>query len=257
MRRRLTEPERRHAVAHERELADGTGVDAAAARVPAAHRRTRPALAGAAASLPLNLLLSEAANQRGARGEAAQPAERADRPLRDPDDGEPLLRPLLRLAAERRRGAGRAPTRTPTTAARRSTPGMRRRSARPSGRAAGIRTRTTPGAAAARSSAAPGSTRPASPTASWPATATSSRSATTTRAISASSTPRAREFTIYDRFHCSLMASTWPNRYYKWSAQSGGRKDNSPPADTAGNQWETLFDRALRNNPANVPGPGC
>jgi phospholipase C len=68
--------------------------------------------------------------------------------------------------------------------------------------------------------------------------------------------PAGREFTIYDRFHCSLMASTWPNRYYKWSAQSGGRKDNTPPAETAGNQWETLFDRALRNNPANVPAPG-
>jgi phospholipase C len=68
--------------------------------------------------------------------------------------------------------------------------------------------------------------------------------------------PAGREFTIYDRFHCSLMASTWPNRYYKWSAQSGGRKDNSPPAATLGNQWETLFDRALRNNPANAPGPG-
>jgi len=68
--------------------------------------------------------------------------------------------------------------------------------------------------------------------------------------------PAGREFTVYDRFHCSLMASTWPNRYYKWSAQSGGRKDNAPPAETLGNQWETVFDRALRNNPANLPGPG-
>jgi phospholipase C len=57
--------------------------------------------------------------------------------------------------------------------------------------------------------------------------------------------PAGREFTIYDRFHCSLMASTWPNRYYKWSAQSGGRRDNTPPADTLGNQWETVFDRAI------------
>ena len=68
--------------------------------------------------------------------------------------------------------------------------------------------------------------------------------------------PAGREFTIYDRFHCSLMASTWPNRYYMWSAQSGGRQDNTPPADTLGNQWPTLFDRALANNPGNVPGPG-
>ena len=66
--------------------------------------------------------------------------------------------------------------------------------------------------------------------------------------------PAGREFTVFDRFHCSLMASTWPNRYYKWSAQSGGRRDNSPPFETAGNQWETLFDRALKTNPANLPG---
>ena len=66
--------------------------------------------------------------------------------------------------------------------------------------------------------------------------------------------PAGREFTIYDRFHCSLMASTWPNRYYMWSAQSGGKKDNTPPADTLGNQWETLFDRALGANPVSLPG---
>jgi phospholipase C len=66
----------------------------------------------------------------------------------------------------------------------------------------------------------------------------------------------AREFTLYDRFFCSLLGPTWPNRYYKWSAQSGGKKDNSPPLDTLGNQWETIFDRALKNNPLNVPGDG-
>jgi phospholipase C len=52
-------------------------------------------------------------------------------------------------------------------------------------------------------------------------------------------------YTVYDRFFCSLLGPTWPNRYYKWSAQSGGRKDNAPPLETAGNQWETIFDRAL------------
>jgi phospholipase C len=25
-----------------------------------------------------------------------------------------------------------------------------------------------------------------------------------------------KQFTVFDRFHCSLMASTWPNRYYNW-----------------------------------------
>jgi phospholipase C len=55
----------------------------------------------------------------------------------------------------------------------------------------------------------------------------------------------ARQYTLYDRFFCSLLASTWPNRYYKWSGTSGGKKDNTPPLDTAGNQWETIFDRAI------------
>jgi phospholipase C len=61
-----------------------------------------------------------------------------------------------------------------------------------------------------------------------------------------------REFTVYDRFHCSLMASTWPNRYYMWSAQSGGRMNNDPPAETLGNQWETVFDRALAKAPLSA-----
>ena len=55
----------------------------------------------------------------------------------------------------------------------------------------------------------------------------------------------AANYTLYDRFFCSILASTWPNRYYKWSAQAGGMKNNTPPASTAGNQWETIFDRAL------------
>jgi len=55
----------------------------------------------------------------------------------------------------------------------------------------------------------------------------------------------ARAYTLYDRFFCSLLASTWPNRYYKWSAQSGGLKTNDPPLGTAGNQWETIFDGGL------------
>ena len=36
----------------------------------------------------------------------------------------------------------------------------------------------------------------------------------------------ARNYTIYDRYFCSLLGPTWPNRYYKWSAQSGGLKNN-------------------------------
>jgi phospholipase C len=52
----------------------------------------------------------------------------------------------------------------------------------------------------------------------------------------------ARNYTLYDRYFCSLLASTWPNRYYKWSAQSGGLKTNT--LEPGGNNWETIFDRA-------------
>jgi phospholipase C len=57
--------------------------------------------------------------------------------------------------------------------------------------------------------------------------------------------PAGKAFTLYDRFFCSALVSTWPNRYFKWSAQAGGRKSNDPPVQTAGNQWETIFDRAI------------
>ena len=56
----------------------------------------------------------------------------------------------------------------------------------------------------------------------------------------------AKNFTLYDAFHCSLMCSTWPNRYYMWSAQSGGITNNTPPVQTLGNQWDTIFDLATR-----------
>jgi phospholipase C len=50
----------------------------------------------------------------------------------------------------------------------------------------------------------------------------------------------AEEFQLHDRFFCSLMASTYPNRHYMWSAQSGGQKNNQFMI----NEWETIFDRA-------------
>jgi phospholipase C len=57
----------------------------------------------------------------------------------------------------------------------------------------------------------------------------------------------AKQYTLYDRFFCSALTSTWPNRYYKWSATAGGRKTNAPPVENGqlGNQWPTIFDRAL------------
>ena len=47
-------------------------------------------------------------------------------------------------------------------------------------------------------------------------------------------------FQLYDQFHCSIMASTFPNRHYMWSAQSGGQKDNQYTS----NSWENIMDRA-------------
>jgi phospholipase C len=40
----------------------------------------------------------------------------------------------------------------------------------------------------------------------------------------------AQAFTAYDRFFCSLLASTYPNREYMHAAQSYGNKDNSLPS---------------------------
>jgi phospholipase C len=53
----------------------------------------------------------------------------------------------------------------------------------------------------------------------------------------------ADRFQLYDRFFCSIMASTYPNRHYMWGAQSGGQKNNKQQPNT----WETIFDRALAN----------
>ncbi len=38
-------------------------------------------------------------------------------------------------------------------------------------------------------------------------------------------------FTLYDRYFCSLLGPTWPNRQYMHSATSGGAKENASPAD--------------------------
>ena len=69
----------------------------------------------------------------------------------------------------------------------------------------------------------------------------------------------AQAFQLHDRFFCSAMASTYPNRHYMWSAQAGGAKDNGSSIIGSGAPWETIFDRALRNGvsasyfPTDVP----
>jgi phospholipase C len=54
----------------------------------------------------------------------------------------------------------------------------------------------------------------------------------------------ANRFQLYDRFFCSIMASTYPNRHYMWGAQNGGQKRNQFPTTPQGFTWETIFDRA-------------
>ena len=43
----------------------------------------------------------------------------------------------------------------------------------------------------------------------------------------------ARAFTTFDRFHCSLMGSTLPNREYMHAGESYGQRDNSLPPQTS------------------------
>jgi phospholipase C len=54
----------------------------------------------------------------------------------------------------------------------------------------------------------------------------------------------ARSYQTYDRWHCSLLGPTQPNRYYLHSAQSGGLKSNDlPPQLAATNpQWAYGWD---------------
>jgi phospholipase C len=54
--------------------------------------------------------------------------------------------------------------------------------------------------------------------------------------------PAIRKYMTYDRYFCSILASTYPNRHYMLSAQSGGQKKNE--LVPGGNPWETIFDRA-------------
>jgi phospholipase C len=53
----------------------------------------------------------------------------------------------------------------------------------------------------------------------------------------------AREFTVFDRWHASILGATYPNRAYLHSGQSGTYKDNTLPFATGGYQWETIWDR--------------
>jgi phospholipase C len=56
----------------------------------------------------------------------------------------------------------------------------------------------------------------------------------------------ARQFTVFDRYFCSVLGPTFPNRYYQHSGQAGGLTSNQLPPDTgdwAGFPWPTIWDR--------------
>jgi phospholipase C len=61
----------------------------------------------------------------------------------------------------------------------------------------------------------------------------------------------AKAFTAFDRFFCSLLASTYPNREYMHSGQSYGMMDNSLPLSSGGFPANTIFDALKRAGVSN------
>ena len=57
--------------------------------------------------------------------------------------------------------------------------------------------------------------------------------------------PATEGATTFDRFFCSILASTYPNREYMWAAQSYGNQGNSLPVDSAGFPYETTLFAAV------------
>ena len=53
----------------------------------------------------------------------------------------------------------------------------------------------------------------------------------------------AREFTVFDRWHASILGPTYPNRAYLHSGQSGTYKANTLPFATGGYDWPTIWER--------------
>ena len=63
--------------------------------------------------------------------------------------------------------------------------------------------------------------------------------------------PLARNFTIFDRYHCSLLSSTYPNRIYLQAAQTNGDMDPPLPVEELGFHYPCIWD-GLR-----AAGVGC
>jgi phospholipase C len=56
----------------------------------------------------------------------------------------------------------------------------------------------------------------------------------------------ARQFTVFDRYFCSVLGGTYPNRHYQHSAEGGGIKTNTFPPLVGypyGYTWDTIWDR--------------
>jgi phospholipase C len=56
----------------------------------------------------------------------------------------------------------------------------------------------------------------------------------------------ARQFTVFDRYFCSALAGTYPNRHYQHSGETGGIKNNQFPWEAGsplGFSWPTIWDR--------------
>jgi phospholipase C len=55
----------------------------------------------------------------------------------------------------------------------------------------------------------------------------------------------ADNYTVCDRWFCSLLGPTWPNRYYLHAASSGGQKDNSFGGGNFDNVWDRLKAKSV------------
>ena len=250
MRRRLTGSELRLADASERAIAAGAGGRDAPARVPVAQRATPPALGAARPRCPLNLLLGEAAKREALA--AGMPS-----PQNMPIDHFVVLMMENRSfdhyfgwlpnadAVQQRTypdpDNGGAPVRT------------RHASTLGEARVAGLRAsrpRPLVGGRARRSSAAPAPNPKREPDGFLAGDNDEFALCYYDEGDLGFIHPAGREFTVYDRFHCSLMASTWPNRYYMWSAQSGGRTRQQP----AGRHARQPVGDALRPRAEGQPG---
>jgi phospholipase C len=66
--------------------------------------------------------------------------------------------------------------------------------------------------------------------------------------------PLAKAFTTYDRFFCSILSSTYPNREYMHAAQSYGQKGNALPPQAGYNMGfpdSTIFQRCDEKGVSN------